>query len=64
MNIEITYTFTDDEIAEAVYKANHNSSLTLTDLKALIYGSQQWINFKEECKTDPSYQWGCGHVYY
>lgn len=64
MEKKITYTFTDDEIDYAVYLATHGRKLDRNDVQALIYGAEKWVEFKKECKKDPSYQWGYGHTYY
>ncbi len=64
MERKIIYTFTDTEIEEAVYKFKNNYSLNSTELLALAAGAEKWVEFKKECKADPSYQWGYGHCYY
>ena len=64
MKIETTYTFTDDEIKAAYDKFEERKSLTELDLLALINGAKKWIELKEACQKDPSYQWGCGHIIY
>lgn len=64
MERKIVYSFTDAEIKEAVYKFKNNYPLDSTELIALVCGAEKWIEFKEECKADPSYQWGYGHCYY
>ena len=63
MKIELNYTFTDEEILNAIYKFQNGRDLNTFDSLAIVYGATQWINFKEECKADPSYQWGYGHTY-
>jgi len=64
MERTITYSFTDEEIKEAVDKFKNNCPLNSIELIALVCGAEKWIEFKEECKADPSYQWGYGHCYY
>lgn len=64
MERKITYSFTDEEIKEAVDKFKNNCPLNSIELIALVCGAEKWIEFKEECKADPSYQWGYGHCYY
>ena len=63
MKIETTYTFTDEEIKEAVKKVRHYQAIDMIDLFALTDGAEKWVNFKKECENDPSYQWGFGHTY-
>ena len=64
MEKEIIYTFTDEEMADAVYKVKNGLELEGMDILALACGAEKWIDFKEECKMDPSYQWGYGHTSY
>jgi len=64
MERKITYSFTDEETKEAVDKFKNNCPLNSIELIALVCGAEKWIEFKEECKADPSYQWGYGHCYY
>lgn len=64
MERKITYSFTDAEIKEAVDKFKNNCLLDSIELLALVCGAEKWIEFKEECEADPSYQWGYGHYHY
>lgn len=64
MNVNINYTFSEKEVAHAIYDIEHSNTITQLDLMALIYASQKWLDMKEECRKDPSYQWGYGHIIY
>ena len=64
MKREIIYSFTDDEIRYAIYKVTNGMQLDEYDARALVYGAEKWVEFKDECSKDPSYQWGYGHTYY
>ena len=63
MKIELNYIFTDEEISNALYKFKQGKELDILDNLGIVYGAAQWVNFKEECKAYPSYQWGYGHTY-
>ena len=63
MKVELNYIFTDEEISNALYKFKQGKELDVFDNLAIVYGAAQWVNFKEECKADPSYRWGYGHTY-
>lgn len=63
MKVETIYTFTEQEIKDAIYKVKNGRQVNAVDVLALTYGAEKWVDFKEECYADPSYQWGYGHSY-
>lgn len=52
MKIIINYIFTDEEIADAIYKVTHKEEITSSDIQALVYGSQQWILLNKKYESD------------
>lgn len=62
--IIINYIFTDNEIREALDKVSSGMALTDIEARAIIAGAKKWIDFKDECEKDSSYQWGYGYTYY
>lgn len=62
--IRVETTYTTEDIEYVLFKVERGEPLTRSDVQALIYGSQKWVDFKKECNADPSYQWGYGHIYY
>lgn len=64
MESKVIKNFTDYEIKEVLYKIEHGHYINQEDIEILVYASKKWLEFKEECKSDPSYQWGYGNIHY